>query len=321
MPLLWKRWRTVLWITVAGAIGGVIASFLMTPLFKSTAVVFPALSNSASHSLLNEYSDSREDILGIGDEEDAEHLIQVLSSARVRDRIIAQRDLMTSYGIQADDPYRQTKAARVWKDLVDIRFTRFGSVEISVLDPVPERAAIIANDILDLVDTVWIEMEMERIVPGVELLKKELDQQRVILKHAEDSLRTLQRTGVNDYRSQSERFNAELAKAIGRGDDRAVKALEARMNKDAELASRYISQEHIVEFTSARLVSIQAMVQKAEIAMSNRMPRKLVLDRALPADKKHFPVRWLVVLMATLAAMVLSLVLIVVQESVQKLRR
>lgn len=318
---LWERRRTILLITAIGAVMGVVASFLMTPMFKSTAVVFPAVSNSASHALFNEFSGGREDILGIGDEEDAEHLIQMIESGTVRDRVIARFDLATAYEVKADDPHRITHLNRLYAEHVGATNTRYGSVEISVLDEVPARAAAVANGVLEIVDSVWIEMERERAEPGLLLVEQEYAKVKSRLNELQDSLRVLQRAGVNDYRTQSERFNAELAKAISRNDQRAVKALEERMAISAEKASTYMALDHLMGKNIERLATLTALRQRIEADLNNHMPRKLVVERALVSDKKVSPVRWLVCALATISAFCIAVVLIVVQDNLRRLRR
>jgi uncharacterized protein involved in exopolysaccharide biosynthesis len=318
--MLWGRRRWILGITAAGAVAGVIASFLMTPLYKSTATVFPAVSNSVSHSVLNEYGGGREDILGIGDEEDAEHLIQMLSAAPVRDRVIARFGLAEAYEVKDDDPHRLAHLIELYNEHVGATYTRYGSVEVMVLDEVPARAAAVANGILEIVDSVWMDMERERAVPGVALVEREMTEIQALVDRTKDSLRVLQRAGVNDYRTQAERFNAELAKAISRGDDRAVRALEARLAQSAEQASRYIALDHLLGKSTERLASMSTLRLRMQADLKNDLPRKLVVERAAITDKKVSPVRWLVALIATFSAFCAALVLVVVQDNLRRIR-
>ena len=77
---LWARRKLIIGLTLLGMVGGVIAAFVIRPLYKSEVILFPAITNSASKALLNEQSTGRDDILALGDAEDAEQLLQVLNS-------------------------------------------------------------------------------------------------------------------------------------------------------------------------------------------------------------------------------------------------
>ena len=104
---LWKQRRLLIGITLVGAIAGVIASFVIPEKFRGEVILYPAISNSASRSLLNEQSGSRDDILALGDEEDAQQLMQMLQSDEIRDRTTAKFDLMNVYRIDADGAHKR----------------------------------------------------------------------------------------------------------------------------------------------------------------------------------------------------------------------
>ena len=59
---------------------------------------------------------------------------------------------------------------------------------------------------------------------------------------------------------------------------------------------------------------------QAQADLESDLPHKFVVNRAQPADKKAYPIRWLVVAISGIAALLLALLLIVVQENVKKIR-
>ena len=83
---LWARRKLIIWITVLGAVIGIAASLIIRHLSKSEVILFPAITNSVSKALLYEQRTGRDEILALGDEEDAEELVQMLQSERVRTR-------------------------------------------------------------------------------------------------------------------------------------------------------------------------------------------------------------------------------------------
>ena len=44
---LWARRRLIIGITLLGLVAGVAAAFLITPLYRSEVIMFPAITNSA----------------------------------------------------------------------------------------------------------------------------------------------------------------------------------------------------------------------------------------------------------------------------------
>ena len=96
LVFIWKRRKLIVIITGAAAVLAVIVSFLMTPIYRSTAIVFPAATSTVSFS---EQRNAKAAAMDFGEEEQAEQLVQILQSSRIRDRIVEQFDLMKHYEI------------------------------------------------------------------------------------------------------------------------------------------------------------------------------------------------------------------------------
>ena len=65
---------------------------------------------------------------------------------------------------------------------------------------------------------------------------------------------------------------------------------------------------------------LRMKLEQAQADMDSDLPHKFVVNRAQPSDRKHSPVRWLVVAISTASAFLLSLLLIVVQVNLKKIR-
>lgn len=317
---IWARRKIIITITLLGMIGGVVASLLITPLFKSESVLFPAITNSLAKAVLNELPSNRDDILGLGDDDDAEKLLQMLGSNTIRDRIIEKYDLYTVYDIPREKPAARHRVNETYKDRFRFERTRFGSVRVSVMDQEPERAAAMANDVVALVDTVWRNMAHERADKSLDMVRAKVARLNDELRQMEDSLRMLRLMGVHDYRSQTERFNEYLGQAIVRNDQRAINELERRFKQLAEIGGAYTSLEQRHTYELARHTALKKNLEKAEADLESRLPFSFVVDHAEPADKRSHPIRWLVVLLSTVAAFVLALLLLVVQENIRKIQ-
>ena len=85
IQLIWEEKKMLFLITVSMIFISFIGSFLITPLFLSTAIVFPAESSNVS------FSDQRNgntEAMDFGEEEQAEQLVQILQSSRIRDKVV-----------------------------------------------------------------------------------------------------------------------------------------------------------------------------------------------------------------------------------------
>ncbi len=317
---LWARRKLIIGITALGLVAGVAAAFLITPLYRSEVIMFPAITNSASKALLNEQSTGRDDILALGDEEDSEQLLQMLNSDKVRDRVSQKFDLMTVYEIDPNGKHKRSELAEAFKDHIKFEYTKFSSVRVEVMDPDPQRAADIANYIADQVDSVWKDMAIERAEKGFMLVDTKVKQLEADIRQMADSMRVLRELGVHDYHTQTERYNEYLGAAIVKGDQRAIKEFEERFKVLAQYGGAYVTLQDRLFNETKRLSVLKMKLEQAQADLESDLPHKFVVNRAQPADKKAYPIRWLIVAISGIASLLLALLLIVVQENVKKIR-
>ena len=317
---LWARRKLIIGLTLLGMVGGVIAAFVIRPLYKSEVILFPAITNSASKALLNEQSTGRDDILALGDAEDAEQLLQVLNSDLVRERTARQFDLLKAYRIKPDSKTRNTDLREAYKDHITFEYTKFGSVRVEVLHHQPDTAALIANFIAAQVDSVWKDMNRERAEKGLKLVADKVKELETEIMQIEDSMRILRQLGVHDYHTQTERYNEYLGAAIVKGDQRAIKEFEERFKVLAQYGGAYVTLQDR-QFNEVKRLSVLRMkLEQAQADYESDLPHKFIVNQAQVPDKKAYPVRWLVVAISSVSAFLLALLQIVVQEQVKKIR-
>lgn len=317
---LWARRKMILGITFLGILAGLIAAFVIDPLYESEVIMFPAITNSPSKALLSEQATGRDDILALGDEEDSEQLLQILHSDKIRDRVAAAFDLYAVYEIETDNAHRNTELMKAYDRHITFEHTKFSSVRVEVLDKDPLRAAEMANFISDQVDSVWKEMALERAGKGYTLVKAKVDQLQGEITAMADSMRLLRQLGVHDYHTQTERYNEYMGAAIVKGDQRAIKEFEERFKVLAEHGGAYVTLQDRMFNETKRLSVLRMKLEQAEVDLESDLPHKFIVDKAQPADKKSYPIRWLIIAISAVSAFLLALLLIVVQENVKKLR-
>lgn len=317
---LWARRKLIIWITLLGAVIGIAASLLIRNQYKSEVILFPAITNSVSKALLNEQSTGRDDILALGDEEDAEQLLQMIQSDRIRDRILEKYHLDSVYRIEPDAPHRRSDLAKAYYEHIKAEYTKFGSVRVEVLDEKPARAMHIANEIAALVDTVWTAMARERAVKGLKLVSDKVHQLEDAIRAIDDSMKVLRGLGVHDYHTQTERYNEYMGAAILKGDQRAIKEFEERFKVLAQYGGAYVTLQDRQFNEVKRLSMLRMKMEQAQADLESDMPHKFVVNLAQEADKKSYPIRWLITAMCTVSAFLLALVLIIIQENVKKIR-
>ena len=315
---LLKWWKPLVIVGAVAIVASAGFSFLITPKFKSTVVLFPTSTNAVSKALLADNFGPKQDILEFGEEEQAEQMLQILNSNEIRSRVIKKFDLMNHYEIDLGSPYKMTELINEYNDNITFRRTEYMAVEITVMDKDPQVAADMANTISDLLDTVKNKMQKERAIKAFKIVEAEYNSLRTEIKTMEDSLASLRKLGINDYETQAEAYNVQLAIALSKNNNAGVKAIEERLKVLGEYGGSYVSLRDQLEHEKKQLSAIKAKYDEAKVDAEENLPAKFVVDRAYKAEKKSYPVRWVIVVVSTLSAMLLTIMILVIIDGLRK---
>ncbi len=318
------KWYKPLIIVVVAAI--VLSSlfsspWFITPKYSSTVVMFPTASNALSRALLSERTGGKQDILEFGEQEQAEQLLQILNSSEIRDRIIEKHDLMSHYEIDTAARFKMTRLIKKYEKNINFKRTEFMAVEVRVMDKDPQKAADIANDIASLLDTVKNRMQKERAVTGYEIVSNEYRRLQNEIQEMEDSLTELRKLGVHDYERQAQVISEQLAIAIAENNLRGAAALQNKMDVLALYGGAYVSLRDALEHEKKQLSAIKARYDEAKVDAEQMLPHKFVVDRAYKAERKSYPVRWLIVAVTTFVSFFLAVLCIMIIENFNRFKK
>ncbi len=317
---LFKWQKPLIIVTLVAFVAAIIfsSSFFIKPKFQSTVILYPAATNAISKSLLSENARAEDDILSFGEDEETEQMLQMLHSNRIRDRIVAKYNLMDHYRISKNSNHKLTTLHEEYENNITFRRTEFMAVKISVLDTDPQMAADIANDIAALLDSTKNEMQKERSQKGYEIVRGQYFLLRDEVAAMEDSLTKLREFGVHDYESQSEMINQQLAIELASGNANAIKRLEARLEILAKYGGPYVSLRDALEHEKKQLSMLKAKYEEAKTDAEEVLPTKFIVNEAYKAERKSYPIRWLIVLVSVVSAILLTMILILILENVQE---
>jgi uncharacterized protein involved in exopolysaccharide biosynthesis len=316
------KWRkTIIAVAVLAAISSVGVAWMIPEKFKSTVILFPAPSVSISKSLMSANASPNSDLLQFGEEDDMERMLQVLNSEEIRERIVSKYKLSEHYGIEKDNQFKRTLLRQQYDDNIQFKKTEFMSVKIEVLDRSPEMASNIANDIAALYDSTMTRMKRERAIDAFNIIKKEYGYFQKDMQIKEDSLHKLMQLGVNDYESQADRLNEALGKAIVEGKTAAATALAEKVKILSAYGTAYMSLRDNLYRMREQSNILKEKYDQAKVDAEQSLPEKFVVDRAFPAEKKSYPVRWIIVAVATLSALIITLLSIALLENFKKIQQ
>ncbi len=303
---IWKKKIPLLIITFIAGIVSIIASFMITPRFKSSVVMFPAaIQTSISKALLmNEY---QWNFQAVGAEEQVETVLQILNSDKIRDKIISRFNLMEHYGISPDDAHPLYKLHSYYGGNFTFKRTEFNSIVITVMDADPQLASDMANEIAALVDTTIWEMKYIRAQKAYKYLEAEYDSVNRVVMDLNAGIHSFNKKGIINYDRQIERLTEAYGKAIIDGNETAKKEIENEIYKLGEYSSEFIQCWSQYTNEIVRLDNTRTQMLQVKAEMNHRVPNIFVLDKAYAADKKAYPKKAIIVVISTLSAFILAL--------------
>jgi uncharacterized protein involved in exopolysaccharide biosynthesis len=309
----WKKQLAIVLFTAA--VLSSIISFLIKPKYKATVVLFPSTTSSVSKALLGDNRGDKQDILMFGEEVESEQLMQILYSDEIKNAIIKKYNLIEHYNIPTDDKYKMTHLYEKFEKNITYKRTEFMSIKIEVIDTDPQVAADIANDISALSDTVRNSIQRQRAIKGLKLVEEKYMSLYNEIAADEDSLNKLRALGVNDYESQAERLNEAYAKAVLEGKQGAIKEFDKEREVLAKYGGAYVSLRDNLEFKRKSLSYLKTKYEEAKMDAYQDMPHKFVVNSAFKAEKKSYPIRWLIVVVSVMASFLAAIIVLMILEN------
>jgi len=313
---LWKGRVLIIAVCVLALIGAIIASLSIRPKFKSAAIIFPAKSNTIS---LVENSNPKDNIYNFGEEEEAEQLVQILQSSAIRDVIVEKYDLWKHYDIDLESNEKMYLLQGEYEENMTFRRTKFGSIEIAVMDWSPDTAALIANDIVMLLDSAKSHMIKERAYTAYQVIEEEYRQTNVAIQTVVDSLTSLGAKGVVSKVERAE-LNAGYTQALILGRTAAADELKRQLDVNSKYGAIYSSLIEKLENNTKRVTELESVYKQAKANFEARLSYQFISELAFPADKKAYPIRWLIVVMAGISAFVFSIFLLIAIQKIKEMR-
>lgn len=297
-------WRRKFHFIVVGAVAIILSAVFsgptfIQPRFKSTARVYPT-NNVAIFS----------------EESKAEQLLEVINSRDIKLRMIDAFNLDEVYGIDKENPQYFTNMLEIYSTNVKISKTKFETVEIEVLDPDPERASNMCDSLIRFYNEKVGKMHSLKHLEVVELTdkyindkSKELDSVSSMLQHLRNE------TGIVSV-SQLERITEGYMAALsankgGTSDTKKIKQqldyLENYGDDIFVLERKFKKYNRTID--SLRTVKeVQLLEARKDITYSH------IVEYPIPADKKSYPVRWLIVVFSAVSAVFLALLVFLVLD-------
>lgn len=298
IALLFKWKKPLIIIAVIAAVASFVFTlpFFIKPKFKSYAIIYP--SNLISYS----------------EETPTEQMLQMFQSDYIRDTMASVFDLYRHYEIDTTAKFPKTEYYNTYRDNVKISATEYESIEIEVWDTDPKIAAAICDSIIDITDKMIRGIQRKKLAEVLVISRTALERKRAELDSMEKSLAFLrEQYGILDYRYQAREISRAYYKDLTDGKvssalERAYKNLET---KGGEVLSL---DEHLWRLRSA-YNDLKVQYDNAVRDMTKELTYSNIITKPMPAERKSYPKRSLVMILFTVSVLFLSVLLIAFIEN------
>lgn len=316
VSLVWTNRILLLWIGVIAIVVSTIASFIITPKFKATAIIYPPIDNQASKELLT--PNMQEGLTVFGESKESEQLLQVLSSSTLRDIIIKKLNLSVNWGISPSEKFARSKTYGIYNSNVKFRPTQYSSVEVEVMDSSPEMASRIANTIVAVEDSLMLAIKAQVAKKGLIAVEEQYKQGLAEMKALEDSLSSTMAKGVFNVETQSQGFFREYAKAVARNDVGAINAIDKKLEPLKKYGGKYERYMAEIRNKAIQITDLNNSLKTIQIEASQNIPSQFVVDWASVPDKKAYPKKSIIIILSTLSALFFGVFSIVIADFIKQ---
>ena len=93
-----------------------------------------------------------------------------------------------------------------------------------------------------------------------------------------------------------------------------IQEIEGKIKKVHHASPEYISLSQQLVNENKRLSQLNAKLAEARVNANQQLPRKFMVTRAYPAEKKSYPVRWVICAVSTISAFLFAVLLMLFIE-------
>ena len=313
ISFLWKNRKPLIVVGIVAFLSSAIVSLLIEEKFESTVTLYPTKTSSVT---FNENITEDQSVSKFGEDEEAEQMLQILESSSIREKIITKYNLMTHYEIDLDAKYLNTALTKTYIENINFKRNNNGAVLINVLDKSPDTAALIANDIASLFDSIKNSMIHERAKTDFVIKKQKLNKIKSQMQNLRDTMTSLSSMGVvidDAYRALTEGY-------VNAKDPEMKKSFKTKMNMTEKYGSVLKSFQIKAGFLSKRLANMETTYEQAESDANSYLSHKFVVEKAYPAEKKAYPIRWLIVVLSTFSSLLLGISGLLIKNKIDLLK-
>ena len=303
LEIIWKWKKHLIMVAICAIVLSIFFSsaIFIKPKYKSTARVYPS-----------------NNIYVFSEESQSEQLLEIISALDIKLRVIDAFNLSEVYKINKQDPLYLTSMLGEFNDNVKFNKTEFETIEIQVSDTDPKRASEMCDSVITFLDDKVRSLHRLKYEEVVKIAKNDY----TILSHEIDSveerLNFLRKEyRIVDYNSQAKEITRGMVRVLAaqKRNTAGGKEIEKWMNNFINKGGEFVLLDQQQKLLVIQRSDLKKILDAAISDASKKIVYGLTVQSPVPADKKSYPTRSIIVLISTLAAIFVALLAILLIEN------
>lgn len=294
--LKWKKQLIIVLIISVASSAFFSSSLFIKPKYKSTAVAYPI------------------NLLPYGEESTTEQLLQLLQSVAVRDCVLNKLHLAQHYKIDDSYPLGKSYVLAEWSENVTIGKTDLESAEIKVLDTDPDTACVIVNEIVNQANLLARTLQRKSSAELIVMYKKQLNDIKNNIDSMDSAIKILRTDyGITEFDAQVKEVTRGYLKTAGSSSNvEKMKDVEAvkLMRNFQEKGGEYLTLKNLINAQKTFYFKKLEEYNLVRTDMDKQLTYSNLVSKPSPANKKSYPVRWMIVLISAISSIFFALIVI-----------
>jgi capsule polysaccharide export protein KpsE/RkpR len=227
-------------------------------------------------------------------------------------------DLSKEYKISKKDPQYMTYMLAEFNDNVSFKKTEYETVEIQVLDTDPKRAAAMCDSIISFLDQKILAMHRIKYEEAAKIAKKDMDFNMHQIDSVKAKLDFMRKEyHILDYALQTKEISKGIVDILAKGKENTPggRRIEKWMKDLTENGGQYEFLKNEQIFMVSQLEVNKKIYDDAISGANKKIIYGQRVQNPVPADKKSYPIRSLIVLISTLSALFIAMLVILLLEN------
>jgi hypothetical protein len=298
--LRWKYHLAVILLLAAVLASVFSAPFFIKPKYKSFAVVYPS------------------NLIPYSSETPTEQMLQLFKSEDITQHIIQKFDLAKHYSISQNDIHFRSKLKAEYEDNVRIKKTEYESVLIEVYDTDPAFASSMAEEMILMMNNKARQLQRDKTAEVVKIYYDQLIVKEQQIDSVEKRMEQLRSEyGLLDYTTQVKEYTRGYVKNLNAGKSGNNPEFKSTFDNLKQYGGEFLILEGYLAGLTESYNEIKNEYDKSISDLKKELTYTNVVTAPYPADKKSYPVRWLIVLFSVTSTFFLSLIALSVIDNLK----